>query len=239
MRSSRGWCSAFPRAGARWSSATPPSMSQWSSRRWRESPTVPFAGCAGVWGRTGVSEMVTSRAVERKPGHAGRCVRGRRSPRSVQLYGVDPAVMAQAVRIIAGGGHGRHIDLNGGVSGAQGHAARRWRGAAVNWICSACDRACGGRQCRWSASGHGQDAHGDRRGPPDLPGRRRIAADEGLPGSPLHARTAAQMYSGQAHWSAITDPVTDLHPLPVLGNGDIWTAQDAWQMIQQTGCAGW
>ena len=52
----------------------------------------------------------------------------------------------------------------------------------------------------------------------------RIAADEGLPGSPC-ARTAAQMYSGQAHWSAITDLVTDLHPLPVLGNGDIWTAK--------------
>jgi len=54
----------------------------------------------------------------------------------------------------------------------------------------------------------------------------------------LHARTAQQMYSGQADWEAIGNLVQDLYPLPVLGNGDIWTAQDAVDMMQATGCAG-
>ena len=66
----------------------------------------------------------------------------------------------------------------------------------------------------------------------------RIAADEGVHWVALHARTAQQMYSGQARWDAIGTLVEDLAPLPVLGNGDIWTAQDAGDMMAATGCAG-
>lgn len=187
-----------------------------------------------------VSEMVTSRAlVERNPDTLAMCTfEADESPRSVQLYGVDPAVMAQAVRIIAGEDMADHIDLNMGCPVPK--VTRRGGGAALPWkldlfraiVRAAVDNADGRPVTVKMRMGIDEDHLTYR-------DAARIAADEGVAWVALHARTAAQMYSGQAHWSAITDLVTDLHPLPVLGNGDIWTAQDAWQMIQQTGCAGW
>ncbi|HRV66728.1 MAG TPA: tRNA dihydrouridine synthase DusB [Candidatus Nanopelagicales bacterium] len=186
-----------------------------------------------------VSEMVTSRAlVERNPDTLAMCTfEADESPRSVQLYGVDPAVMAQAVRIIAGEDMADHIDLNMGCPVPK--VTRRGGGAALPWkldlfraiVRAAVDNADGRPVTVKMRMGIDEDHLTYR-------DAARIAADEGVAWVALHARTAAQMYSGQAHWSAITDLVTDLHPLPVLGNGDIWTAQDAWQMIQQTGCAG-
>ena len=53
----------------------------------------------------------------------------------------------------------------------------------------------------------------------------------------LHARTAAQLYSGEADWSAIHELV-ELLEVPVLGNGDIWECWDALRMMRETGCAG-
>jgi nifR3 family TIM-barrel protein len=67
-----------------------------------------------------------------------------------------------------------------------------------------------------------------------------IAAESGVAWVALHARTASQLYGGQADWNAIATLVEHLRPLgvPVLGNGDIWTAKDAVRMVQQTACAG-
>jgi tRNA-dihydrouridine synthase len=64
-----------------------------------------------------------------------------------------------------------------------------------------------------------------------------IAQEAGVKAVALHARTAAQRYSGTAHWDAIADLVSVLD-VPVLGNGDIWEADDALRMVSRTGCAG-
>jgi tRNA-dihydrouridine synthase B len=53
----------------------------------------------------------------------------------------------------------------------------------------------------------------------------------------LHPRTRAQMYSGAARWDEIA-AVVDALDIPVLGNGDIKTPEDAVTMKRQTGCAG-
>ncbi|MFQ5504968.1 MAG: tRNA dihydrouridine synthase, partial [Planctomycetota bacterium] len=53
----------------------------------------------------------------------------------------------------------------------------------------------------------------------------------------LHARSAAQLYSGQADWSRIAELARTL-AIPVLGNGDIQEAHDALRMMRQTGCRG-
>ena len=66
----------------------------------------------------------------------------------------------------------------------------------------------------------------------------RLAADAGAAAVALHARTAEQRYSGRARWSAIEELVEALPGTPVLGNGDIWTADDAVAMVERTGCAG-
>jgi nifR3 family TIM-barrel protein len=66
----------------------------------------------------------------------------------------------------------------------------------------------------------------------------RVAAAEGAAAIGLHARTAAQLYAGEARWEAIATLVETAPSIPVLGNGDIWEAWDALRMMRETGCAG-
>ena len=53
----------------------------------------------------------------------------------------------------------------------------------------------------------------------------------------LHARTRTQMYSGTANWDEIAQ-VVDALEIPVIGNGDVWSGEDARRMREHTGCAG-
>jgi nifR3 family TIM-barrel protein len=66
----------------------------------------------------------------------------------------------------------------------------------------------------------------------------RIAEAEGAAAVALHARTAADFYSGTADWSAIARLKEAVTTIPVLGNGDIWSAADALRMQAETGCDG-
>jgi nifR3 family TIM-barrel protein len=68
----------------------------------------------------------------------------------------------------------------------------------------------------------------------------RAAAEEGVAWVALHGRTAQQMYGDTADWDAIASLKSELAPLgpPVLGNGDIWTPQDALDMVARTGADG-
>jgi nifR3 family TIM-barrel protein len=63
------------------------------------------------------------------------------------------------------------------------------------------------------------------------------AQDAGVRMVALHGRTAADFYSGTADWEAVAELVA-LLDIPVLGNGDIWEADDALRMVARTGCAG-
>jgi len=64
----------------------------------------------------------------------------------------------------------------------------------------------------------------------------RIAVEAGAAMVSLHPRTRAQNYSGKSDWSHIADLVTRI-PVPVTGSGDLYTPEDALQMLQETGCA--
>ena len=66
----------------------------------------------------------------------------------------------------------------------------------------------------------------------------RIAEAEGCAGVALHARTAAQLYDGEADWNAIGELKQAVQGIPVFGNGDIWEAWDALRMMRETGCDG-
>lgn len=64
-----------------------------------------------------------------------------------------------------------------------------------------------------------------------------IAQEEGCAAVTLHARTTAEYYGGHSDWSRIGELVGALD-IPVFGNGDIWGADDALEMVRETGCAG-
>jgi nifR3 family TIM-barrel protein len=65
----------------------------------------------------------------------------------------------------------------------------------------------------------------------------RVAQEEGCAAVGLHARTAAQLYDGEARWDAIANLKQSIG-IPVLGNGDIWEGADALRMMRNTGCDG-
>lgn len=80
-----------------------------------------------------VSEMITSRALVERNETTMRLIRHHESetPRSIQLYGVDPKTIAEAVRIIVAEDHADHIDLNFGCPVPK--VTRRGGGAALPW----------------------------------------------------------------------------------------------------------
>jgi nifR3 family TIM-barrel protein len=187
-----------------------------------------------------VCEMVTTRAlVERNPKTLRMVAfEAGESPRSLQLYGVDPEITAAAVRMVVDEGAADHIDLNFGCPVPK--VTRKGGGAALPWR-----RKLFGRIVRAAV------AAAAPAGVPVTVKMRKgidddhltyaeaglIAQDAGVAAVALHARTAAQRYSGRADWDAIATLKQQLD-VPVLGNGDIWEADDALRMIAGTGADG-
>jgi nifR3 family TIM-barrel protein len=158
-------------------------------------------------------------------------------PRSLQLYGSDAESIGAAVRLIVAEDLADHVDLNFGCPVPK--VTRKGGGAALPF-----KRKLFGRVIAAAVAG------ADGRVPVTIKMRMgidadtltyldagRIAAAEGVTWVALHARTAAQHYSGIADWSAIARLVEHVD-VPVLGNGDIWEAADAARMMAATGCAG-
>lgn len=188
-----------------------------------------------------VCEMITSRAlVERHP-TTMRMITfdADEHPRSMQLYGVDPATMGAAVRMIIDEDLADHIDMNFGcpvpkVTRKGGGAAlpykRRLFAEIVRAAVTAAEPA--GVPVTVKFRIGIDDEH------TTYLDAGRIAEDAGAAAVALHGRTAAQRYSGQADWSAIARLKETVRTIPVLGNGDIFGASDALRMLSETGCDG-
>lgn len=187
-----------------------------------------------------VCEMITSRGlVERDPATLGMLAFDPgETIRSVQLYGVDPAYLSRAATILCEEYAVRHIDLNFGcpvpkVTRKGGGAALPWKRRLLAAILEATVTAAAPYQVPVTMK--------TRKGIDDdhltFLDAGRIASDCGCAAIALHARTAAQHYSGAADWDAIGE-LTESVDIPVLGNGDIWEADDALRMMDKTGCAG-
>ena len=186
-----------------------------------------------------VSEMITSRALVERNATTMRLITHHESetPRSIQLYGVDPATVEGAVRVLVDEDRADHIDLNFGcpvpkVTRKGGGAALPWKLELFREIVTRAARAAGEipltiKMRKGIDSDHLTYLDAGR-----------IAEDAGVSAVALHARTAAEFYSGQADWSAIAALKQAVTSVPVLGNGDIWSAEDAVRMMDETGCDG-
>lgn len=215
-----------------------------------DSPVVlaPMAGvtnrafrrlCRGYGGGLYVSEMITARALVEGNERTLDMVRfdDDERPRSVQLYGVDPEVMARAVRLLVDDHGVEHVDLNVGCPA--GKVTRKGGGAALP-----VRRRLFAAIVRRSVEAAGDvpftvkmrlgvdaDHH-------TYVESARIAEGEGAAAVALHARTAEQLYSGTADWSAIARLKAEITSIPVLGNGDVFEGGDAVAMMTATGCDG-
>lgn len=188
-----------------------------------------------------VCEMVTARAlVERNPAtmHMVTFAPGE-SPRSLQLYTVDPATTYAAARMIADEGLADHIDMNFGcpvpkVTRRGGGAALPYKRRLFGQIVAAAVQATEGTSIPVTVKfriGIDDEHHTHL-------DAGRIAESEGAAAVALHARTAAQRYSGTADWEQIAALKQQVRTIPVLGNGDIYEAPDALAMMAATGCDG-
>src|SRR5699024_5634675 len=164
------------------------------------------------------------------------------SPRSLQLYTVDAEYTYAAAKMIVDEDMADHIDINFGCPVPK--VTRRGGGSAIPYkrrlfrsIVAAAVRATEGTDIPVTVKmrvGIDDEHHTHL-------DAGRIAVDEGARAVALHARTAAQRYSGEADWSQISrlvEHVGAVSDVPVLGNGDIFSAEDAVRMREETGCAG-
>ncbi|GAA4489530.1 tRNA dihydrouridine synthase DusB [Rhodococcus olei] len=188
-----------------------------------------------------VCEMVTARAlVERQPATLHMTTFGpTETPRSLQLYTVDPDTTYAAAKMIVDENMADHIDMNFGcpvpkVTRKGGGAALPYKRTLFGRIVAAAVKATEGTDIPVTVKfrvGIDDEHHTHL-------DAGRIAAGEGAAAVALHARTAAQRYSGVADWSEIARLKEHVTDVPVLGNGDIFAAEDAARMMAETGCDG-
>jgi nifR3 family TIM-barrel protein len=188
---------------------------------------------AGVY----VSEMINARGFLEGNARTRLLASSRpdEAPRSVQIYGHRPDEVGEMARLLAGEGVA-HLDMNFGCPVPK--VTRHGGGAAIpvkpNLLA---------RIVRAAVKGAGSV-------PVTIKVRKgidedlltyldagRVAEAEGAVAIGLHARTAAQLYSGAADWDAVA-ALKAAVSIPVLGNGDVWECWDALRMMRATGCDG-
>ncbi|MGW4892064.1 tRNA dihydrouridine synthase DusB [Kitasatospora sp. NPDC004240] len=187
-----------------------------------------------------VSEMITTRALVERNAKTMQLIRFDPSekPRSIQLYGVDPVTVGKAARMIADEGLADHIDLNFGcpvpkVTRKGGGSALPYKRNLLRDILREAVSNAGDLPVTMKMRKGIDDDH------LTFLDAGRIGAEEGVSAIALHGRTAAQHYGGTADWSAIARLRESVPAhIPVLGNGDIWSADDAVRMMRETGCDG-
>ncbi|MEZ7857086.1 MAG: tRNA dihydrouridine synthase DusB [Aquiluna sp.] len=186
-----------------------------------------------------VSEMVTSRALVERTEESMRLIGHHESEefRSVQLYGVDPATISKAIEMLVQEDRADHIDLNFGCPVAK--VTRKGGGAALPWKSELFEAIV---QSAVKAAGTIPVTVKMRKGIDQdhltFLDAGKAARDAGVTAVALHGRTAEDFYSGRADWDAITELRESLPDVQVLGNGDIWSAQDAVSMMDKTGVDG-
>ncbi len=187
------------------------------------------AGCGLV-----CSEMVSSHGLVYKSSKTARLLNSvpQEKPLSAQIFGSDPDIMAEAAAMVEGMG-ADILDINFGcavrkvVKTGSGVALMRTphkAGALLKAVRNAI------RIPLTIKIRSGWDASGEQ-----ALNIARIAEDCGVDAIAVHPRTAKQLFGGRADWSLIA-AIKEKLSIPVIGNGDIFSATDALNMLAETGC---
>lgn len=189
-----------------------------------------------------VCEMITARALVERNEKTMHMIEfaPQETPRSLQLYTVDPEYTYRAAKMIVDDNLADHIDMNFGcpvpkVTRRGGGSALPYKRQLFGNIVAAAVKATEGTDVPVTVKmrvGIDDEHHTHL-------DAGRIAVDNGAAAVTLHGRTAAQRYSGDARWDEIARLKEHLgDEVPVLGNGDIFRADDAQRMMDATGCDG-
>ena len=189
------------------------------------------AGCGLV-----CSEMISSHGLVYKSEKTIKMLDStpEEKPLSVQLFGAKPEIMAEAAAIVESNG-ADIVDINFGCSvrkvirTGSGAALMRTPGLTEDLL-KAIRRAV--RIPLTIKIRTGWDASGKQ-----AVNISRIAEDCGVDAVAIHPRTAGQLFGGRADWAVIAT-VKEKVSIPVIGNGDIMSADDAVRMLDETGCDG-
>ena len=196
---------------------------------------LPFRLIARMFGcELGFTEMISANGLIRESAKTIEYLKTTPAdrPLGIQLFGADPAVMAEAARFV-----GEHrpdlIDINMGCpvrkviktgSGATLMKDPILAGRIIAAVVKAVDVPVTVKiRSGWSPSSVNACA------------MARVAEDSGAAAVIVHGRTADQGFSGHADWGIIAR-VKSTVKIPVVGNGDIWQPQDALKMRRETGC---
>ncbi|HSB52781.1 MAG TPA: tRNA dihydrouridine synthase DusB [Gemmatimonadales bacterium] len=183
-----------------------------------------------------LSEFLSSEAIRRR---IKRTLEGAdfeecERPIGIQIYGSDPAAMAEATRLITEHYKPEFIDINFGcpvkkVVQRNGGSGCLRDLSLVEQIIKGCVAATHLPVTVKTRSGWSDELR-------DPVGIALRMQDAGAKAFTLHARTRTQMFSGKANWDEIARVVEALD-IPVIGNGDIQTADDVVRMVEHTRAA--
>ncbi|MBT0665416.1 tRNA dihydrouridine synthase DusB [Geobacter pelophilus] len=154
-------------------------------------------------------------------------------PLGVQLFGDDPALLAEGARVASA--YGDLIDINMGcpvkkvVNSGSGSALLREPAKVRDIVRAVRSATCLPLTIKIRSGWQAEDRN--------FPEIARIAEGEGCDAITLHPRSRSQMFDGKADWQHLAE-LKQLVTIPVIGSGDLFSAQDVVSMLGQTGCDG-